>query len=84
MDGVEEKDFFYYRKFVGRPKWSDREFRTLTPKFSENLTGENCKTDSQNNSRELSDAARQSHAPNAYVQMPDSSGAVKENWVKNQ
>ena len=39
---------------------------------------------------ELSDAARQSRAPHAYVQlktgcmMPDSSGAVKENWGENQ
>jgi len=30
-------------------------------------TAENCKTDSQNNSRELLDAARQSRAPHAYA-----------------
>ena len=37
MDGVEEKDFFYCTKFVGRPKWGHREFWPLTPKFSQNL-----------------------------------------------
>jgi len=37
MDGLEEKDFFYYTKFVGRPKWCHQEFWPLTPKFSQNL-----------------------------------------------
>jgi len=80
---VEEKDFFYYRKFVGRPKWGDQEFRTLTPKFSEIWTGKIAKLTAKIIHMNCQ-MQQDSHVPNAYIQMPDSSGAVTENWVKNQ
>ena len=63
-------------------------FGPSPPNSAKIWTGENCETDSQNNSRDLSDAARQCCVPHAYVQiktgciMPDSSGAAKENWGK--
>jgi len=42
-------------------------FGPSPPNSAKIWTAKNCETDSQNNSRELSDAARQSRAPHAYA-----------------
>jgi len=75
-------------KICCKTKMGPLKISTPHPKFSQIWTGKNCEIGSQNTSHELSDAARQSRAPHAYIQiktvciMPDSSGAAKENWGK--